>query len=98
MYIHRYHITTDTEHEKGRQVRGLAIAFIGFEKYRTTPKVVTAALDLYFKGVSLRKICDHLRQFYGVKMTHVSVIKWLRKFVDVVKPYVDSMSPPRLSG
>jgi putative transposase len=70
----------------------------GFEKYRATPKVVTAALDLYFKGVSLRKICDHLRQFYSVKMTHASVIKWLRKFVDVVKPYVDSLSPPRLSG
>ena len=67
----------------------------GFEKYRATPKVVTAALDLYFKGVSLRKICDHLRQFYSVKMTHASVIKWLRKFVDVVKPYVDSMSPPQ---
>jgi hypothetical protein len=47
----------------------------GFEKYRETPKVVTAALDLYFKGVSLRKICDHLRQFYSVKMTHASVIK-----------------------
>ncbi len=31
-------------------------------------------------------------------MTHASVIKWLRKFVDIVKPYVDSMSPPRLSG
>jgi hypothetical protein len=29
MYIQRYHMTIDTEHEKSRQVRGLAIASIG---------------------------------------------------------------------
>jgi transposase-like protein len=59
---------------------------------------VTAALDLYFKGVSLRKVCDHLKQFYGIEVTHPAVIKWIRKFVKVVKPYVDQLVPPHLSG
>jgi transposase-like protein len=70
----------------------------GFEKAKASPKAVTAALDLYFKGVSLRKVCDHLKQFYGIKVSHVAVIKWIRKFVKVVKPYVDAMRPPHLSG
>lgn len=70
----------------------------GFERNRANPKAVTAALDLYFKGVSLRKVCDHLKQFYNVNMSHVAIIKWLRKFVKVVKPFVNSITPPHLSG
>jgi putative transposase len=70
----------------------------GFEKARANPKTVTAALDLYFKGISLRKVCDHLQQFYGVKPSHATIINWIRKFVDVVKPYVDSIEPRFLSG
>jgi putative transposase len=53
---------------------------------------------LYFKGVSLRKACEHLKQFYDVRISHVAIIKWIRKFVDIVKPFVDSISPPHLSG
>jgi putative transposase len=94
----RHNMSGDVQTYRCKSCKHKFIINTGFEKYRATPKVVTAALDLYFKGVSLRKICDHLRQFYGVKKTHVSIIKWLRKFVDVVKPYVDSLSPPRLSG
>jgi transposase-like protein/predicted RNA-binding Zn-ribbon protein involved in translation (DUF1610 family) len=71
---------------------------IGFERSKSNPKAVTAALDLYFKGMSFRKVCDHLKQFYGVTVSHVSIINWIRKFVDVVKPYVDSITCPHLSG
>jgi putative transposase len=70
----------------------------GFEKARADPKVITAALDLYFKGISLRKVCDHLKQFYGIEISHVALIKWIRKFVKLVKPYVDSIEAPHLSG
>jgi len=74
------------------------IVNIGFERSRANPKAVTVALDLYFKGVSLRKVCDHLKQFHNISVTHVSIINWISKFVDTVKPYVDSISPPHLSG
>ncbi|MFY3742222.1 MAG: transposase-like protein/predicted RNA-binding Zn-ribbon protein involved in translation (DUF1610 family) [Candidatus Nitrosomirales archaeon] len=70
----------------------------GFEKARADPKVITAALDLYFKGISLRKVTDHVKQFHGIEVSHVAVIKWIRKFVRLVKPYVDSIEPPHLSG
>lgn len=70
----------------------------GFEKARANPKTVTAALDLYFKGISLRKVCDHLQQFFSIKPSHATIINWIRKFVDVVKPYVDSIEPRFLSG
>jgi len=34
------------------------------------PKFIYLTLDLDFKGVSLRKICDHLKQFYDLKVVH----------------------------
>lgn len=70
----------------------------GFERARADAKVITAALDLYFKGISLRKVCDHLKQFYGIEVSHVAIIKWIRKFVKVVGPYVDQLVPPHISG
>lgn len=70
----------------------------GFEKARADPKVITAALDLYFKGISLRKVTDHVKQFHGIEVSHVALIKWIRKFVRLVKPYVDSIEAPHLSG
>ena len=32
------------------------------------PKIMATTLDLYFKGVSLRKISDHLRQCHGLEV------------------------------
>ncbi len=65
---------------------------------KVSAKVITASLDLYFKGVSLRQIKQHLIQFYGVNITHVAIYKWIRKFGEVVQPYVDQMNPKDVSG
>ncbi len=47
----------------------------GFGRARADGKVITAVLDLYFKGISLRKVCDHLKQFYGIEITHWTILK-----------------------
>jgi len=65
---------------------------------KVSAKVITASLDLYFKGVSLRQIKQHLIQFYGVSITHVAIYKWIRKFGEVVQPYVDQLNPKDVSG
>lgn len=65
----------------------------GFEKMHTNPHAITVALDLYFKGVSLRKIVDHLKQFEGVNVSHVAVIKWIKKYVALMRDYVDALHP-----
>ena len=59
---------------------------IGFERSRGNPKALTVALDLYFKRVSLRNVFNHQKQFHNITVTHVSIIKWIRKFVDTVEP------------
>jgi len=64
-----------------------------FHKMKNQPKIVTLALDLYFKGISYRKIVDHLKQFYGIKVSHVAIIKWIKKYTQLMKEYVDSLIP-----
>ena len=64
-----------------------------FENSNASAKLITAAVDLYFKGVSLRKIADHLKQFYNFKINCSSICRWLRKFRKTVQPYVDSLVP-----
>jgi transposase-like protein len=69
---------------KGRQ---------GFLKSHYDPKVVTLALDLCFKGASLRKVTEHIAQFYAVKVSNVTLIKWVRKFSQLIDNYVNTLKP-----
>lgn len=66
---------------------------LGFEKMRANPHAITVALDLYFKGVSLRKIVDHLAQFERVNVSHVAILKWIQKYVELMRDYVDTLKP-----
>ena len=60
---------------------------------RSNPHAITVALDLYFKGVSLRKIVDHLKQFERVNVSYVAIYKWVQKYVALMKDYVDTLKP-----
>ncbi|MGI0086462.1 MAG: IS6 family transposase [Nitrosotalea sp.] len=71
---------------------------LGFAKNRIDSKIITVALDLYFKGVSLRKVKEHVKLFYGISVSHVAILKWIHKFGEVVTPFVDSLVPKDVSG
>ena len=64
-----------------------------FENCKASAKIITAAIDLYFKGVSLRKAADHLKQLYNFEVDYSSICRWIRKFVDIVQPYIDGLVP-----
>jgi len=69
----------------------------GFLKCHFDPKIVTLALDLYFKGASLRKVTQHIAQFYGLKIHNMTVLRWVRRFSQLVDEYVSTFRP-ELSG
>ncbi len=69
----------------------------GFERIKATPKGITLALDSYFKGLSQRDIVDQLKNVEGIKVTQPCVHKWIRKYVGVMKSYLDNFTP-RLGG
>jgi transposase-like protein len=45
----------------------------------------------------MRAIVDHLKQFYGVEVSHVAVYKWIRKYIAMMKKYCDQLVP-KVSG
>lgn len=65
---------------------------IGFERMRASPQVITAAMQLYFTGESLRNVEKFLR-LQGVNISHVAVYKWIGKYVDLMKDYLEQIKP-----
>jgi transposase-like protein len=65
---------------------------VGFEKMRATPQAITSAMQLYFTGESLRNVQRFLR-LQGVNVSHVSVYKWITKYVSLMEKYLDKITP-----
>lgn len=65
----------------------------GFDRMKQDPKVITLCMDLHFKGVSLRQISDHLKQFYGIKVWQSTIYYWIKRYVKLMKKYVTQFTP-----
>ena len=51
----------------------------GFFRMRNESKKVTCALDLFYRGVSTRKVQEHFKAFYPHNADHSSILRWIRK-------------------
>jgi len=65
---------------------------VGFEKMKATPQVITSAMQLYFTGTSFRNVSKFLR-LQGIKVSHVSVYKWVEKYVGLMEKYLEGIKP-----
>jgi transposase-like protein len=62
---------------------------LGFNRMKHTPETITLTLDLYFKGLSDRKIVDHLKQFHKVIVVHTTVLRWIKKYLALLGKYAE---------
>jgi len=65
---------------------------IGFERMKHNSKAVTAAMQLYFSGESLRNTQRSLR-LLGVDVSHQTISNWITKYVGLMKNYVEKLTP-----
>jgi len=65
----------------------------GFENFRHTPEVITVALDLRAKGLSLADVVDHLDQHHRVKVTRQTILDWQNKFGRKVETFTQTLKP-----
>ena len=65
---------------------------IGFEGLKVNPQMVTSALQLYFSGESLRNVQKFLKM-QGVKVSHVTIYRWIGKYVSLMQKYLDDITP-----
>lgn len=61
----------------------------GFCRMKFSPKVITITLDLFFKGVSQRKIADHLKQFEDIAVDQSTILRWIRKYLKLLSGYAE---------
>jgi transposase-like protein len=64
----------------------------GFEGMKSTPQDITAAMQLYFTGLSFRNVTKALK-LRGVKVSHVAVYKWINKYTTLMEQYIEKIQP-----
>jgi putative transposase len=64
----------------------------GFQHRRADPEKIALALDLYFRGVSVRKVADHLDQVYSLKVSAATVYNWIAHYSRVAAEWMDAQS------
>lgn len=69
----------------------------GFRGMKYEPEIVATALDLYFKGISIRKISDHLKLTNGLGVNFATIYRWIDKYTEMLSDYVQTLKP-ELSG
>jgi putative transposase len=65
---------------------------IGFERMKHNPQAITSAMQLYFSGESLRNTMKSLR-LLGVEVSYKTIHNWIKKYVAVMKDYVEKFKP-----
>jgi transposase-like protein len=65
---------------------------IGFERMKHNPQAITAAMQLYFSGESLRNTMKSLK-LLGVEVSHQTVYNWIEKYCTLMQKYIEKLQP-----
>ncbi|MDD5254310.1 MAG: DDE-type integrase/transposase/recombinase [Candidatus Nanoarchaeia archaeon] len=63
----------------------------GFYRMRNSPQKITCALDLFYRGVSTRKVQEHFQAFYPHNSSHKSIYKWIVKYSKKISQYTHNL-------
>jgi len=63
----------------------------GFFRMKNHPKKITCALDLFYRGVSTRKVQEHFKAFYPHNSDHTSVLRWITKYSIMISKFTDNL-------
>ena len=63
----------------------------GFFRMRNHSKKITCAIDIFYRGVSTRKVQEHFQAFYPENSSHKSVYKWIIKYSKIISKFTDNL-------
>ena len=63
----------------------------GFFRMRNSPQKITCAIDLFYSGVSTRKVQQHFKAFYPHNSSWVSVYSWVLKYTKQISQFTDKL-------
>jgi len=59
---------------------------------RNNPQKITLCLDMFFRGVSLRKIQEHLKAFHPHNSSHEAIHNWVTKYPQMIGTLTDRLA------
>jgi transposase-like protein len=63
------------------------------KKAKYTPEMITLTLDLYFGGLSLRKISRTVNDHFGMNLGKSSIYRWIQTYVPMISDYAKTLTP-----
>jgi len=64
---------------------------------RINSQVIITSLNLYYSGLSTRKIAEQLQNIFGENVSKSAIWYWIHKYSEMVSGYVETLTP-KLSG
>ncbi len=64
-----------------------------FFRMRNNPNKITLCMDLFFRGISTRKVQEHLQAFYPHNSSHKSIYKWIVRYSTLISDFTDTLKP-----
>jgi len=61
----------------------------GFHNRRSDPDLIAKSLDLYFRGVSFRQVAEHLAQAYDLRVSAMTVMRWVKHYSALAAEWMD---------
>jgi transposase-like protein len=63
----------------------------GFFRMRNTPQKISQSIDLFYRGVSTRKVQEHLGVFFPHNASNVSIYKWVVKYAKMINKFTSKL-------
>ena len=64
----------------------------GFKGMKNKAEIVAGALDLYYRGLSLRQITQHLETSHHIKISYATVYYWIKKYIAIITQYTEGLN------
>lgn len=62
-------------------------------RMRVPKEAIATALELYYDGLSLRKVAKHIQKIFKVNANHMTIRNWIDKYTPLVKDFMQSLTP-----
>ncbi len=60
----------------------------GFYRMRNKPEIITMSIDMYVSNLSSRKMRNQLKRHFNYKISHVSILDWVRRYTLKVHKFI----------
>jgi len=60
-----------------------------FFRMRNKDLIITQTMDMYYSGMSFRKIAQHLQRFFPKGISHSTIYRWIIKYVPIMENFTD---------